>query len=324
MGRKVFVSSDMSTDDRLIAVAEADPQAALLWPWVLTAFDDWGRAEASPRTLKARVFPAVACVTAEDVDRALRAFAAAGLLVLYESDGKPCMAIPQDKWFGYQTQIPKSKRDRDESRIPAPPTGTTLAHSRAIPSDPAEYRETSLDCAEPRASALIFSPSPSPSPSPFPPSAGVAVPAPLRVAEVQGADRTAGPEQDAGEAPPTMPPPPPAADDLSRLACSAYDRAKAVGWTPASGRWVSSCIGRMKGLTPPARLEVPEAVEWAARPGAPGHIRTWLGKCELVPLLEAWRERNTHPARASPNGRPHDPDAGWLDTDEARRELGLL
>ena len=31
-----------------------------------------------------------------------------------------------------------------------------------------------------------------------------------------------------------------------------------------------------------------------------------------------------HQARASPNARPHDPDAGRLDTDEMRRELGLL
>ncbi len=154
MGRKVFVSSDMSTDDRLVEVAESDPQAALLWPWLLTAFDDWGRSEAAPKMLKAKVFPSVSCVSADDVARALETFADAGLIDLYFTEGKQYMAIPMDKWFRHQTQIPKAKRTRDESRFPAP-TAPSIARSR----------ENTRDCARSRENTRILSPSPSPSPS---------------------------------------------------------------------------------------------------------------------------------------------------------------
>lgn len=148
MGRKVFITSDMSIDERLIEVAEQNSNAAILWPWFLTAFDDWGRAEASPKRLKAKIFPLFPSVTIELIEESLRLFSEAGIVRVYTVGGKTYMAIDHDKWFKYQTHIRRSKRDNDESRIPAPPI------------------EDSRECAQIREDERKCEPSPSPTPSP--------------------------------------------------------------------------------------------------------------------------------------------------------------
>lgn len=157
MGRKVFISSDMSTDPELDAVAETRPDLALLWPWFLTAFDDWGRAEANARRLKLKVFPMISTITAETLAEAIAAFADAGLIDWYVVHDHDYMAIPPEKWFRYQTHIHKSKRDKDESRIPAP----ELGQSRTI----AEPRGDERASAEERGIGTQNVPSPSLSPS---------------------------------------------------------------------------------------------------------------------------------------------------------------
>jgi DnaD/phage-associated family protein len=142
MGRKVFISSDMSIDERLAAVAESRPDLAILWPWFLTAFDDWGRAEAQPRRLKLKVFPMMDTITPDIVSEAITAFAACGLLQCYSVDGHEYMAIEPSKWFGYQTHIHRSKRDTDGSRYPAHPVDPDdkCAESRGVPRNLAESR----------------------------------------------------------------------------------------------------------------------------------------------------------------------------------------
>ncbi len=159
MGRKVFITSDMSTDERLIDVAAVDPTAALLWPWLLTAFDDWGRAEASPKRLKASVFPMIDSVSADTIGSALDLYTQAGLIIRYEVDGKSYMAIPPEKWFKYQTHIRSEKRTRDGSRFPPPPE---CAHGLA----------DARSCAQMSAGASCCAPSPSPSPTPTPSPTG--------------------------------------------------------------------------------------------------------------------------------------------------------
>lgn len=154
MGRKIFVTSDMCVDERLLRVGEQDPTAVLLWPWILMAFDDWGRAEASPISLKAKLFPGVVSVTPNDVEVALQLYAEVGMLQLYEQNGKRYMAIEPDKWFKYQTHIRKAKRDDDSgSKHPGPA------------SDSSKLDESARDCAQVREGARNCTPSPSPSPS---------------------------------------------------------------------------------------------------------------------------------------------------------------
>lgn len=162
MGHKIFISSDMSVDARLIDVGERSSLAALLWPWLLTAFDDWGRSEASVKRLKAQVFPMLAEVSIAVIDEALQLYAETGLITLYDVDGRRYMAIPSEKWFSYQTHIRSEKRERDSSRYPAPPADVTAQ-------DPAST-SSARDCAQVRADARlagarVSSPSPSPSPS---------------------------------------------------------------------------------------------------------------------------------------------------------------
>jgi replicative DNA helicase len=125
MGRKVFISSDMGSDEKVIAVAESDPEAALMWPWMLTYMDDWGRGKVSPTEIKARIFPSIPTVTPEKIQAAIELYADHDLLLLYEVGGKRYMAIDQDTWFSWQTHIHKEKRAKDESRFPAPPRDVT-------------------------------------------------------------------------------------------------------------------------------------------------------------------------------------------------------
>ncbi|HBV87018.1 MAG TPA: hypothetical protein DEF42_10290 [Desulfosporosinus sp.] len=130
MSRKVYITSGMSIDERLLDVAEQDQVAALIWPWILTTFDDWGRAEAKSRKLKMKIFPGNEIVSADSIDAALRLYHEHGLIQLYEVDGRPYMAIPHEKWFKYQTHIRKTKREVDESKYPAPPIALVNAQVR--------------------------------------------------------------------------------------------------------------------------------------------------------------------------------------------------
>lgn len=151
MGRKVFVTSDISVDERLLTVAERDPLAALIWPWILTTLDDWGRAEAKSRMLKAKVFPCNDIITAESIAAALHLYHEVGLIELYEVTGRPYLSVPHDKWFKYQTHIHGSKRIKDDSKFPPPP----------LPNE-----DNAREVAESRDSSREFIPSPSPTPTP--------------------------------------------------------------------------------------------------------------------------------------------------------------
>lgn len=164
MGRKVYITSDMSSDTQLIEAAEENPEATLLWPWLLTAFDDWGRAEANVKSVKAKVFPLIACVTTEMISHALQLFCDKGLITLYDVRGKQYMAISPEKWFKHQTQIPKIKRRHDQSKFPAPPGGADLM--RANERESAQSREIPRASAQPRETARDLSPSPSPTLTP--------------------------------------------------------------------------------------------------------------------------------------------------------------
>ena len=170
MGRKVFVSSEISIDDRLVDVAEHDTYAALMWPWFLTALDDWGRAEANPKRLKAAIFPAIS-IDEEVIAAAVRIYQRVGLLQVYESEGKLYMAVPRRRWFKWQTHIRSAKRVSDGSRIPAPPEdyeAQIIEISQNASNQPslfAQVRADARDSAQFAQGAPTLRPSPSPSPS---------------------------------------------------------------------------------------------------------------------------------------------------------------
>lgn len=121
VSRKRFVTSDMSTDRRLAAVAETNPMAALMWPWFICAFDDSGRMAADPIEVRLTLFPAFG-FTSSQISEAISLFAEAGLAESYEVDGKPYLAVSPDKWFKYQTYIPPERRVGLKSKFPEPPS----------------------------------------------------------------------------------------------------------------------------------------------------------------------------------------------------------
>jgi hypothetical protein len=134
MARKVFISQDMSQDERLAELGKHEPLLMLMWPWLLTSFDDWGWADASPRRLKAQVFPMLSTISVEDIDTAKSVFAEEGLMQLYSVNGQRYMCIPPAKWYAHQTHIHSSKRKRVRSRFPAPPTEANII-SNAVTSN---------------------------------------------------------------------------------------------------------------------------------------------------------------------------------------------
>jgi DnaD/phage-associated family protein len=121
VSRKRFVTSDMSTDRRLASIAEANPTAALMWPWFICAFDDSGRMAADPIEVRLTLFPAFG-FTSSQISEAVSLFAEAGLAESYEVDGKPYLAVSPDKWFKYQTYIPPERRVGLKSKFPEPPS----------------------------------------------------------------------------------------------------------------------------------------------------------------------------------------------------------
>ena len=169
MSRKIFVTDDMGLDDAIVNIAAISPESAMLWPWLLPYFDDWGRADANPRRIKGEIVPLFDHVTTATVDAALKHFADAKVITLYEVDGARYMCIDPQKWFAYQTHIHREKRTTDGSRIPACPAFTPSNHtetprvhedSRDNAKTSAQSRETPRDSAQSRAS---------PSPSTLPP-----------------------------------------------------------------------------------------------------------------------------------------------------------
>jgi len=164
MARKVFVSSDMSCDERIGEAAETCPLAPLIWPYLLTWLDDWGRGEYIPRKMKTQVFPQVAPITIEVIEDAIKAFAETGLLALYDVNGKRFIAVPSDKWFKYQTHIRREKRTKDDSRFPAIP-GENPENSAQLPEKEPETVQTARETDGLSEKRTKKQPSPSPSPS---------------------------------------------------------------------------------------------------------------------------------------------------------------
>ncbi|WP_079933355.1 DnaD domain-containing protein [Carboxydocella sp. ULO1] len=120
MARKRFITSEMSTDEKLASIAEINPTAALMWPWFITAFDDWGRMSANPVEVKLTLFPAFP-FTSREIAQAIQLYDEYGIAHKYEVDGKPYLAINPNVWFKYQTYITADRKKKQASKYPAPP-----------------------------------------------------------------------------------------------------------------------------------------------------------------------------------------------------------
>lgn len=119
MARKRFITSDISTDEKVAAVAEENPVVALMWPWFNTAFDDWGRMIANPIEVKLTVFPAFTFAS-KDISVAIQLYDKHGLAHHYEIDGKAYLAVNPATWYKYQTYIKAERKEKQSSKFPAP------------------------------------------------------------------------------------------------------------------------------------------------------------------------------------------------------------
>lgn len=158
MSRKRFISSNMSRDEDLADIAENNPLLALMWPWFLTAFDDWGRLDVtSARQVKLDIFPAFP-ISTETVEEAINSFERVGIAYKYTVDNRRYLAIEPCKYYSYQTYIKDKKRNEVNSKCPSPlnPPWENCAHCRAL----------IINSADSRGFGTENVPSPSPSPSP--------------------------------------------------------------------------------------------------------------------------------------------------------------
>lgn len=328
MARRRNLSTEISDDRELNAIAQMDDFAALLYTWSIPHAGDDRSLPGDPEDLLYLVMPRRRDRTPEDVERAVRAWVNAGLVDWVWVGRKRTIYLKEGSFYRYQDKIPTHRRflglpegavpvtrndePPREPKDPQPEEPLTPKVAAELPqtaapaaeSPPLRFRDSS-PLLSPLASLPAVAPGTDP---PVTPSAyGAASPADDGPAAAPGVDAAEQPEPVPVEA-------------IPEVAKRAYDDAREAGWQPTDGRWVGQAIGRMKRLTPQARALVPLAAAWAASPGSPGHVATWLGRCELVPLVDAWRRRNDNPAaqpRASPSGR----QAAGSTLREARLEL---
>ena len=64
-------------------------KAQLVWVWTIPFLDDFGCYTADPEDIKSEAMPKNRCIKVGDIARALRQSQEAGLIFLYEADGKP-------------------------------------------------------------------------------------------------------------------------------------------------------------------------------------------------------------------------------------------
>lgn len=160
MSRHRYIASDMGADEKIEALATtAGMQAVALYMLLIPNLDDWGRMDGRVREIKYRVVPALP-YSVTDIDAALSAMQEVGLLVRYEVDGHPYLAVDQGAFFRHQTYLKKDRRERDESRIPSPD------HPRAIIAQIAHSAESAHSAQIAQIAPLFPFPSPSSSSSP--------------------------------------------------------------------------------------------------------------------------------------------------------------
>lgn len=121
MARKRSVTSAMGTDERIEQIAEKDQLSAMMWPWLLTAFDDWGRLDiTSIGKIRLEIFPAFPKIKNSTITKAIDSYVSAGMVHRYQVGDRVYLAIRPTRWMKWQKYLQGSKRASAEAEIPAP------------------------------------------------------------------------------------------------------------------------------------------------------------------------------------------------------------
>lgn len=95
--------------------------ARLFFTWLIPYLDVEGRIEADPLLIKADLFPLLDHITVRVINRILRELSDAGLIILYECNGRKYLQLEQ-----FETFQKNLRKDREApSRIPPPSSGVT-------------------------------------------------------------------------------------------------------------------------------------------------------------------------------------------------------
>lgn len=153
MARRRYLSSDVSLDEEVDALAQESDFAALLYTWMIPHAEDDATITGSPNRLRAKVIP-LRDKSSEDVSAALGLMEVHGLFEFWDRESD-VIYFPPEAFYRYQSYIPDAKR--------RPPLNAEQRREATGISD--ERRKTPQNTAS---LSLSLSPSLSPSPSSAP------------------------------------------------------------------------------------------------------------------------------------------------------------
>lgn len=129
-----ILKDSICTSDNLDRLTPAEE---VFWYRLLVQCDDYGRMDARPAIIRARCYPLrLETVSDQDVSSWLAALKAAGLITLYESDGKRYLQIVT--WSLHQQQRAKRSKYPAPAAIPTPDSigNQLIADAPVIQSNP--------------------------------------------------------------------------------------------------------------------------------------------------------------------------------------------
>lgn len=111
MARRRYVSTEISTDPRVVKLAKRGGYlAVLLYTWMIPHAEDDGTITADPEELLLKVFPGFREITIEDMEKYLHFMNDVGLIIL--SNGRAY--FPCESFYKYQSYIStKNRRNFD-------------------------------------------------------------------------------------------------------------------------------------------------------------------------------------------------------------------
>ena len=130
-----MLRSQISTSSQ---VNDLSLKAALLFTWLVSHVDDFGRMSGNPRRIKALVVPMRDDITSKDTEKCLYEIASKNLIKLYEVDGEIFLQLVN--FEKHQTGLHK----RTSSKYPAPEAASNL-DSGKFPEIPGNSGSTELN-----------------------------------------------------------------------------------------------------------------------------------------------------------------------------------
>lgn len=110
MPNRIIKESICSSED----IAKLEPMEEIFFYRLIVNCDDFGRCDARPKMLKAKLFPINETIGTLDCTRYLSKLVEVGLVVMYENDGRPYLFLT--KWEDHQQM--RARR----SKYPDPPS----------------------------------------------------------------------------------------------------------------------------------------------------------------------------------------------------------